>query len=74
MLCDKLEGGIGQHLETLRTFGPVTLTKKDIATDPALFELYCYRIPVLTLNDRVILEGNPTPQEIELAFKALALS
>lgn len=46
-----------------------TLTEIDIRTDPAIFELYRYRIPVIIINQETILEGRIDAQELAQAFQ-----
>ncbi len=46
-----------------------TLTEIDIRSDPALFELYRYRIPVMVINEKTLLEGSIETGELKLAFQ-----
>ena len=45
------------------------LTEIDIRNDMALFEQYRYRIPVIILNQRTLLEGNIDYEELTQAFQ-----
>lgn len=71
-LCDRLAEMIQPHLAALGRQRDVELIKRDIADDPAWHAAYRERIPVLTLGDRVILEGRPEPAEVAEAFAGLA--
>jgi glutaredoxin len=44
------------------------LTEIDIRSDLALFELYRYRIPVITLNETIVAEGRIEYSELARAF------
>jgi glutaredoxin len=46
-----------------------TLTEIDIRRDPAVFELYRYRIPVIVINEKTLLEGRIEAEELALAFQ-----
>ena len=46
-----------------------TLTEIDIRSDPAVFELYRYRIPVIVINEETLLEGRIEAEELALAFQ-----
>ncbi|GAA6732289.1 glutaredoxin family protein [Thermus brockianus] len=48
-LCEKAE-------RALWTLG-VPYVRRDVDQDPELFRLYTFRVPVLLLGDRVLLEG-----------------
>lgn len=52
-LCDEARA----HLEDLAADHPFTLDEVDIRTDPALFERYRYRIPVIAVDGAERLEG-----------------
>jgi glutaredoxin len=45
------------------------LTEIDIRSDPAVFELYRYRIPVIVVNEKTLLEGRIEAEELALAFQ-----
>lgn len=59
-LCDRLEGLLQPHIAGR----DIAVIKRDIATNQELLKQYRYRIPVLTYEDRVILEGRPEPEEV----------
>ena len=46
-----------------------TLTEIDIRRDPAVFELYRYRIPVIVINEKTLLEGRIEAEELAWAFQ-----
>jgi glutaredoxin len=48
---------------------PYELTEIDIRTTPELFELYRYRIPVIIINDTIVVEGNIQLDDLIHAFK-----
>ncbi len=48
-LCEKAE-------RALWTLG-IPYVRRDVDQDPKLFRLYTFRVPVLLLGDRVLLEG-----------------
>ncbi len=48
-LCEKAE-------RALWTLG-IPYVRRDVDQDPELFRLYTFRVPVLLLGDRVLLEG-----------------
>lgn len=73
-LCDRLEAVIAPHLAALRQHTTITLTKRDINDDPLWHLLYHARIPVLTLDDRVLLEGRPDDAEATTAMAHLVPS
>lgn len=70
-LCDRLEAMIAPHLAALRQHTPVTVTKRDVGGDPSWHLLYHARIPVLALDDRVLLEGRPKDAEVMAAMTRL---
>lgn len=45
------------------------LTEIDIRRDPAIFELYRYRIPVIVINEETVLEGRIEAEELAQAFR-----
>ncbi|MBE3558058.1 MAG: glutaredoxin family protein [Ktedonobacteraceae bacterium] len=55
-------------LEELATRVSYELTEIDIRSDPALFERYRYRIPVILLNETLIAEGRIYASDLERAF------
>jgi hypothetical protein len=66
-LCDRLEAMIEPHLQRLGA----TLIKRNIKTNRDWLRAYRYRIPVLTLDDRVLLEGRPEPTEVDRVMTSL---
>ncbi len=59
-LCDRLDGLLHPHIAGR----DIAVIKRDIETNQELLKQYRYRIPVLTYEDRVILEGRPERDEI----------
>ncbi|MCP5916304.1 glutaredoxin family protein, partial [Klebsiella pneumoniae] len=55
-LCEKAE-------RALWTLG-VPYVRRDVDQDPELFRLYTFRVPVLLLEDQVLLEGAFGEQEL----------
>ncbi len=55
-------------LEEIAEETEYTLTEIDIRRDPALFDLYRYRIPVILINDET-LEGRIDVDELMQAFQ-----
>lgn len=47
------------------------LTEIDIRSDPAIFEQYRYRIPVLILNETLVVEGRIEYSELVSAFEQI---
>jgi glutaredoxin len=71
-LCHRLEKLVAPHLDALRRNGiELQLTKRDIYENNDWRKLYKLRIPVLTLDDKVIIEGNPSEDEVRQAIEAL---
>jgi thiol-disulfide isomerase/thioredoxin len=70
-LCDELLDHLQPHLKKLGKSHDVELIKRNIADDEAWLETYRYRIPVLTCEGKVLLEGRPTEAEIATAMKGL---
>jgi len=73
-LCEELEQKLRPHMERLRRERgvEVEITRRDIDADKGWHDAYWDRIPVLMLGDRVVLEGNPTPSEINRAMAQIA--
>ena len=63
-LCDKLKKRIAPFLEK---YG-VMIETVDIKQDRTLLKTYRYRIPVLRYLDEDFLEGNPSDDQIAIAF------
>lgn len=70
-LCDRLEELLRPHLERLAGQTPLSYAKRDIEADAQLRSRYRYRIPVLTCDGREILEGKPTPEQVDRAINHL---
>ncbi len=66
-LCDRLEVLLVPHLRKLGA----TPNKRDIDDDPAWYDLYHERIPVLEYDGRVILEGRPSAEEVAAALRGI---
>ncbi|HEY3993989.1 MAG TPA: glutaredoxin family protein [Ktedonobacteraceae bacterium] len=56
-------------LEEIAEETEYTLTEIDIRSDPAVFELYRYRIPVIKINEEILLEGRIEAEELARAFR-----
>lgn len=56
-------------LEEIAADTAYTLTEIDIRSDPAVFELYRYRIPVIIINAETLLEGWIEAEELARAFQ-----
>lgn len=48
--------GLCEKAGALWTWG-IPYVRRDVDQDPKLFRLYTFRVPVLLLGDRVLLEG-----------------
>lgn len=73
-LCDRLTQLIRPHLEKIRRQPgkkPAVLIKRNIFDNPAWAERYRTRIPVLIVDERVILEGRPEPEQVDEAMRNL---
>lgn len=56
-------------LEELAEETKYTLTEIDIRSDPAVFETYRYRIPVIVINKTTMLEGRIEAEELARALQ-----
>lgn len=63
-LCDDARA----MLEELASEREFELREVDIRSDTALFERYRYRIPVITVDGREVLEGRIEPSAFADAF------
>jgi glutaredoxin len=63
-LCDDARA----MLEDLASAREFELREVDIRSDTALFERYRYRIPVITVDGREVLEGRIEPSAFADAF------
>jgi glutaredoxin len=55
-------------LEDIAALTTYELTEIDIRSDPAIFEKYRYRIPVITINGDTTIEGRIEFQDLAKAF------
>ena len=55
-------------LEDIAALTPYRLTEVDIRGNPAIFEQYRYRIPVIIINDNTLVEGRIEFRELAKAF------
>lgn len=72
-LCDRLEQLIEPHLAALqqRRGEAADLIVRNILDQSAWRETYHQRIPVLMLDERVLLEGGPSEAEVARALTNL---
>ena len=70
-LCQRLEAMVCPHLDELRVVRKVNYVKRNIADDPAWTATYRYRIPVVVCDGSVVLEGQPSAEEVLLAMRGL---
>jgi glutaredoxin len=66
-LCERLESLLAPMLQSRR----IGIKLHDITDDDAANDLYWSRIPVLTRDGVIILEGRPSEAEIAAAMRAL---
>ena len=55
-------------LEDIAAITPYELTEIDIRGNPAIFEKYRYRIPVIIIDDETLLEGRIEFRDLAKAF------
>lgn len=55
-------------LEDIAALTTYVLTEIDIRSDPAIFEKYRYRIPVILINDETLIEGRIEFRDLAKAF------
>ncbi len=75
-ICDEARESLEETLETLseaRDHAPVEILfdEVDIRRDPALFERYRYRIPVIAVDGVERLEGHIGASEVEDLLRSL---
>ena len=70
-LCEHLEDLVGETIDQLVALGAADYVKRDINDDSTWYEMYWDRIPVLTCDDKVILEGRPGEEEVEKVMHTL---
>lgn len=66
-LCEEAR----ELLEEIAEGTAYTLTEIDIRSDPAVFELYRYRIPVIIIDEETLLEGRIEAEELRRAFQEI---
>jgi len=67
-LCDRLVSLIAPLAKQPERF---TLVHRDIEENGDWYEQFWSRIPVLTLDDRVLLEGRPSEAEVQRVMREL---
>ena len=67
-LCEQVEDA----LEDLTPTYDLQITKTDIRSDPALFEMHRYDIPIIVIGDSMTLRGRYDVQDIERAVTTYA--
>ena len=72
-LCDRLLALIEDRLRDADAVAEVSVSKRNVDADPEWEQRYGQRIPVVTLEGRIVLEGHPTPREVEQAVAGLLL-
>ena len=55
-------------LEDIAELTTYVLTEIDIRSNPAIFEKYRYRIPVILINDETLIEGHIEFRDLAKAF------
>ena len=55
-------------LEDIAALTTYVLTEIDIRSNPAIFEKYRYRIPVILINDETLIEGRIEFRDLAKAF------
>ena len=55
-------------LEDIAALTPYELTEIDIRGNPAIFETYRYRIPVIIIDDETLIEGRIEFRDLAKAF------
>jgi len=64
-LCDEAEAKLRR---VARDF-PMTIRKVDVDANPALRELYDYRVPVVEVDGRIVDEGAVTEYRLRQSLK-----
>ena len=59
-------------LEEIAEDTEYVLTEIDIRGDAAIFDLYRYRIPVIVINEKTLLEGRIEAEELARALRSAA--
>ncbi|HLG61751.1 MAG TPA: glutaredoxin family protein [Ktedonosporobacter sp.] len=55
-------------LDDIAALTPFDLTEIDIRSDLAIFELYRYRIPVIIVDETIVIEGRIEYEDLAKAF------
>jgi glutaredoxin len=63
-LCDEARDMLDEIAEEI----PYALTEIDIRSNPAIFEEYRYRIPVIIINNETVVEGRIEFSDLASAF------
>jgi glutaredoxin len=63
-LCDEAR----DMLDEIAAEVPYDLTEIDIRSNPAIFEEYRYRIPVIVINNEIVVEGRIEFGDLAQAF------
>ena len=63
-LCEEAQ----DMLEDIAALTTYKLTEIDIRSDPAIFDKYRYRIPVIIINNDTIIEGRIEFKDLAKAF------
>jgi glutaredoxin len=72
-LCEIARGWLDDFAAEPDRYAPFALDEVDIRRDPAVFEEYRYRIPVIVIDGQIVAEGR-MDDEAEFALaRALAL-
>jgi glutaredoxin len=67
-LCDNAR----EALEELAEEVDYTLTEIDIRSDMAIFDLYRYRIPVLIIDQEIVVEGQIDTPRLAATFQEIS--
>jgi len=58
-LCEIARGWLEDFAAEPEQYAPFDLEEIDIRRDPAVFETYRYRIPVILIDGKIVAEGAP---------------
>ncbi len=70
-LCEQLKESVRGYARKRRLESELNVVPCDVESRPEWIELYAERIPVLTHDGKVILEGNPDERAVTLALDEL---
>jgi hypothetical protein len=73
-LCEIARGWLEAFAADPDAFVAFDLEEVDIRRDPAVFEMYRYRIPVIMLDDAIVAEGRMDDDAYTALAEALARS